>query len=75
MVMHPPPKLLLITSEVGIPLCIGVHHAWDRCTNPTPYKPTSKGSEDMMKPQDSSGQAVTQCPASKTPLEKINMKL
>ena len=27
--------LLLIASEVGIPLCIGIHHAWDRCTRPT----------------------------------------
>ena len=26
--------LLLIASEVGVPLCIGVHHAWDRCTGP-----------------------------------------
>ena len=33
--------LLLIASEVGIPLCIGVHHAQDRCTSPIPCKPTS----------------------------------
>ena len=33
--------LLLIASKVGIPLCIGIHHAWDRCTSPTPCKPTS----------------------------------
>ena len=67
--------LLLIASEVGIPLCIGVCHAWDRCTSPTPCKPTSKGSEDMMTPQESSGRAVTQCPASKTSLWWINRKL
>ena len=34
--LHPP--LLLAMSEVGIPLSIGVHHAWDRCTSPTPCK-------------------------------------
>ena len=28
-------QLLLVASEAGIPLCIGVHHAWDRCTSPT----------------------------------------
>ena len=67
--------LLLVTSEVGIPLCIGVHHAWDRCTSPTPHKPTSKGSEDMMMPQESSGQVVTQHSASKTSLGWINGKL
>ena len=68
-------QLLLITSEVGICLHIGVHHAWDRCTIPTPYKPTFKGSEDMMMPQENSGQAVTQCSASKTSLGWINRKL
>ena len=67
--------LLLVTSEVGIPLCIGVHHAWDRCTSPTPCKPTSKGSEDMIMPQESSGQMVTQCLAGKTSLGWINGKL
>ena len=67
--------LLLVASEVGIPLCIGVHHAWDRCTSPTPCKPTSKGSEDMMTPQENSGWAVTQHSASKTSLGWINGKL
>ena len=57
---------LLITSEVGVPLCIGICHAWDRCTSPTPCKPTSKGSEGMMMPQECSGRVVTQCLASKT---------
>ena len=23
---------LLIAAEVSVPLCIGIHHAWDRCT-------------------------------------------
>ena len=68
-------RLLLIVSEVGVPLCIGVHHAWDRCTSPTPCKPTSEGSEDMIMPQGSSGQVVTQCLASKTSLGWINGKL
>ena len=68
-------QLLLVASEAGIPLCIGVHHAWDRCTSPTPCKPTSKGKEDMMMPQECSGRAVTQCLASKTSLGWINGKL
>ena len=66
---------LLIVSEVGVPLCIGVCHAQDRCTSPTPCKPTSKGSEGMMMPQESSGWVVTQCSASKTFLGWINGKL
>ena len=67
--------LLLITSEVGVPLCKGVCHAWDRCTSPTPCKPTSQGSEGMMMPQENSGREVTRCPASKTFLGWINGKL
>ena len=31
-------QLLLIASEVGIPLCMGSCHAQDRCTSPTPCK-------------------------------------
>ena len=72
-ILHP--NWLLIASEIGIPLCIGVHHAWDRCTNPTLHKPTSKGSEDMMMPQKNSGWVVTQCSASKTSWGWINRKL
>ena len=68
-------QLLLITSEVGIPLGIGVCHAWDRCTSPTPHKPTSMGGEIEMMPQENIGSAVTQCPASKTSLGWINWKL
>ena len=33
--------LLLVASEVGVPLCMGNHHTWDRCTSPTPCKTTS----------------------------------
>ena len=67
--------LLLIASEVGIPLCIGICHAWDRCTSPTPCKPTSMGRETMMMPQESSGSVVTQYLTSKTSLGWINGKL
>ena len=76
MVMHPPPKL---TSSHHIrgwhSLGIGICHAWDRCTSPTPCKPTSKGSEYVMMPWESSGQVGTQCLASKTSLGWINGKL
>ena len=62
-------------SEVGIPLCIDVHHAQDRCTSPTPHKPTSMGGEIEMMLQKNIGSAVTQCPASQTSLGWINGKL
>ena len=65
-------QLLLIASEVGIPLCTGNHHTWDMCTSPTLCKPTSTGGESKMMPQESIGSAVTQCPASKTSLGWIN---
>ena len=68
-------QLLLIMSEVGIPLCIGIHHAWDRCTSLTPYKPTSTGGETEMMPQENIGSAVTQHPASETSLGWINRKV
>ena len=32
---------LLIVSEIGVPLCMGSCHTWDRCTSPTPCKSTS----------------------------------
>ena len=67
--------LLLITSEVSVPLCIGVHHAQDRYTSPTTCRPTSTGGEIEMMPQENIGSAVTQCPASKTSLGWINGKL
>ena len=68
-------QLLLIASEVGIPLCIGIHHAWDRCTSPTPCKHTSTGGEMKMTPQENNGRVVTQCPTSKTSLGWIKRKL
>ena len=36
-------RLLLVTSETCIPLCVGVCQVWDRCTSPTPVKPTPRG--------------------------------
>ena len=41
-------QLLLIASEVGVPLCIGIHQAWDRYTSPTPCKTTSTRGEMKM---------------------------
>ena len=35
--------ILLIAPETGVPLCVGVHQVWDRCTSPTPVKPTPRG--------------------------------
>ena len=52
--------LLLVTSEAGIPLCIGIHHAWDRCTSPTPCKPNPTGGETKMAPQENNGSVVIQ---------------
>ena len=42
--------LLLVASEVGIPLCIGICHAQHWCTNPTLFKPNSTGGENRMMP-------------------------
>ena len=57
-------RLLLIASEFGIPLCMGNHHTWDRCTSPTPHKTISLGGEEMM-PQEQNGKAVTRRPTRK----------
>ena len=56
--------LLLIMSEVGVPLCMGNCHIQDRCTSPTPCKTTSLGGEEMM-PQEQNGKAVTRRPTRK----------
>ena len=53
-------QLLLIASEVGVPLCMGSHHTWDRCTSPTPHKITSVGGDEMRTPPEKNGKAVTQ---------------
>ena len=52
--------LLLIMSEVGIPLCMGDCHTRYRCTSPTPHKTTSLGGYEMMMPQEQNGKGVTQ---------------
>ena len=67
--------LLLVTSEVGIPLCMGNCHTWDRCTSPTPHKTTSVRVEMKWTPQENNGKAVTQWPTSKASLGWINGKL
>ena len=51
--------LLLVTSKIGIPLCMGNHHTWDRCTSPTPFKTTSSGGDEERMPQEKHGKVVT----------------
>ena len=51
---------LLVTLEVGIPLCMGNCHTWDRCASPTPCRTTSLGGDDERMPQEKLGKAVTQ---------------
>ena len=67
--------LLLITSEVGVPLCMGNHHTQDRCTSPTPCKTTSLGGDEERTPQEKNGKAVTQWPTSKASMGWKNGKL
>ena len=68
-------QLLLVVSETGVPLCVGVHQAWDRCTSPTPVKPTLRGSDSKTTPWEDSGLAITKHQARKTSLGWINGKL
>ena len=51
--------LLLITSEIGVPLCMGSHHTQDRCTSPSPCKTTSVRGDEKRMPQEKNGKAVT----------------
>ena len=67
--------LLLIASEVGVPLCMGSHHTWDRCTSPTPCKTTSSGGDEERRPQEQDCKAVTWWPTSKASLGWKNRKL
>ena len=67
--------LLLTMSQTGIPLCVGVHQAWDKCTSPTPGKPTPKRSGSVNMPWEDSGLAITQHQTRKTSLGWINGKL
>ena len=66
---------LLVASETGIPLHVGVHQAWDRCTSPTPVKPTPRGSDNKTTPWEDRGLVITQHQARKTSLGWINGKL
>ena len=68
-------QLLLITSEIGVPLCMDSHHTWDRCTSPTPCKTTSVRGDEKRMPQEKSGKVVTQAPTSKASLGWKNGKL
>ena len=61
-------QLLLVPSEIGIPLCMGSRHAWDRCTSPTPCKTTSVRGERKRMSQENNGKVVTQWPTSKDSL-------
>ena len=47
--------LLIVVSEAGIPLCMGVCQVWDGCTSPTPVKPTPRGSDSKTIPQEDNG--------------------
>ena len=68
-------QLLLITSEIGIPLCMGSRHAWDRCNSPTPCKTTSARGERKRTSQENNGKVVTWWPTSKASLGWKNKKL
>ena len=67
--------LLLVTSEAGIPFCMGNHYTWDRCTSPTPCKTTSSGGDEKMMPQEQDGKADTRQPTMKASLGWKNGKL
>ena len=68
-------KWLLVTSETGIPLCVGVHQAQDRCISSTPVNPTPRGSGSKITPWQDSGLAITKHQARKTSLGWMNGKL
>ena len=52
-------QLLLVMSEVGVPLCMGDCHTQYRCTGPTPCKTTSLGGDEIMMPQEQDGKVNT----------------
>ena len=68
-------QLLLVASEAGIPLYVGVHQVQDRCTSSTPVKPTPGGSDSKTMPQEDNGLVITQHQARKTSIGWINGKL
>ena len=51
--------LLLVTSEVAIPLHVGVFQVQDKCTRPTPVKPTPEGSDSKTILQEDNGVVIT----------------
>ena len=68
-------QLLLIMSEIGVPLHMSSHHAWDRCMSPTPHKTTSARGGRKRTSQENNGKVVTQWPTSKASLGWKNGKL
>ena len=67
--------LLLIASNAGVPLCMGVCQAQDGCSSPTPVRPTPGGSDSKKMSQEDQGLVITQCQARKTSLGWIDGKL
>ena len=67
--------LVLIASDVSVPLWIGNCHTWDRCNSPNPCKTTLLGGDGKRMPQEKDGKAVTQQPTSKASLGWKNGKL
>ena len=67
--------LLLIASEIGIPLCMGSCHTQDSCTSPTPSKTTSDRGDEKRTPSEKIGKVVTWQPTSKASLGWKNRKL
>ena len=74
-VLHWNQLLLIVMSEVGIPLCMGNCHTWDRCTSTTPCKTTSSGGDGERTPQEKDGKVVIWWPTSKASLGWKNRKL
>ena len=68
-------RLLLIASEAGVPLCMGVCQVWDWCTSPTPVKPIPRGSDSKTMPQEDDALVIIQHQDRKTSLGWINGKL
>ena len=66
--------LLLITSEVGIPLCMGICHAWTDVPAP-PHASQLSREVKVGWCHKRIVVVLTQCPASKTSLRWINGKL
>ena len=67
-------RLLIMASEAGVPLCVGVCQVWDRLPSPSPTKPTPGGSDSRIMPQDDV-LAITLHQARKTLMGWINGKL